>query len=1168
MMTTLEFLSHLRNQQVKVWAADGKLRFKGPQQALTPELRAELAARKAEIMQFLSQVKDESHADMPPIRKAPRDGALPLSFSQQRLWFLEQLDPGVPTYTISDSTEINRGIDVPVLQRALTEVVRRHEILRTSFPSVNGVPVQVIGPPYEFPLPLVNLTSLPEQEQWEEAKRLASEQGRLPFDLSKGPLLRITLLRLRHDHYLMLMTIHHIILDDWSKKLFEQELDTIYAAFSRGLPSPLPELPVQFADFTVWQREWLQGRVLDSHVNYWADQLHGDLPTLQMPTDRPRKESSRGSTGKFVCSRAFTQAIKALSDGEGVTAFMTFIAGYAALLFRHTGQNDIVIGSPIADRHQPETRDLIGFLLNTLPLRIRPSGEMTFRELLRQTREVCLGAHAHQEVPYEALLQRLHLNRDLSATPLFQTMLVLLNTPTVNRDPKGLWGAKSPNGTHSRPDFWVIEEGAFKEDFNNGTTKFDLSFVMEEEGQIFRGTAEYNTDLFDHETIGRLIERLQILMHSAASDPEQRISELPLMTDSQRQELLAVSLGSSSHLPELQGIHQLFEAQVQRTPQAVAVKIGGRSLTYAELNSHANQLARHIQGLGAGPEKVVGIYLERSHEMLVAMLAALKTGAAYLPLDPAYPAQRLAFMLHDTRARIILTRQELLPELPAHAASVLCLDSDRAKISSENTQDLAARVGRENQVCIFYTSGSTGQPKGVAITHGALLNYTLSAIKSYQLQARDRVLQFASMSFDASLEEIYPCLCVGATLILRTDEMLDSVSKFLSHCTDANISLLPLPTAYWHEIVSWQELKDLSVDEILPTVRLVIIGGERALPERLAVWQKSATNRIVLANTYGPTEGTIVVTRYKINGAGPQELAGKEIPIGWPIENARLYVLDAANQLVPFGMPGELHIGGLALARGYLGRPDLTAEKFIPDPFSGQPGARLYKTGDLVRFLPDGSVEYRGRTDHQVKIRGYRIEPGEIEAALEKHEAVKDAVVSVREDDPGLKKLVAYIVFREGMAATPGDLRNYLKPKLPDYMLPSAFVLLQKLPTTSTGKIDRQALPAPSRDRAEAKHDLVPPRTPTEELVASVWMSVLKLDRIGVHENFFELGGHSLLATQIVARISDTLHIDLPLRRLFEALTIAELSIIVDQLIEAGASEKTRIVSVRGPGFF
>jgi amino acid adenylation domain-containing protein len=1157
-MTTLEFLRHLRGLEVKVWLEGEKLRFRAPQDALTSELRAQLAERKPEIVRFLRQFSDDVHASMTSIGRAQRDGNIPLSFAQQRLWFLDQLEPGVPTYSVCDAIEIKRPINVAVLRRALNEIFRRHEVLRTTFPGAGGVPVQVIAPPSEVPLPVIDLTSFPEAERMKEATRLAAEESRLPFDLAKGPLLRVKLVRINDAHYVWLLSIHHIISDDWSKKLLDQELETLYAAYSAGLPSPLPELPIQWADFAIWQRNWLQGKVLDAHVNYWAEQLKGDLPMLELPTDRPRCHSSRGTTGRFTFTRSLSSAIRSLSDREGVTAFMTLVAGYAALLSRYTGQDDIIIGSSISDRNQVETEHLIGFLLNTLALRVHLSGNPSFRELLAQVRETCLSAHAHQEVPYEALLQRLHVNRDAGSSPLFQTMLGLLNTPPVKRDTNAFWGDRPDwNGQGLWDDH--APEGAYTADENNGTTKFDLSISVIEHEQGFRGTTEYNTDLFDQETIARIIERFQILLHSATSNPEQRILELSLMTEAQRLQVLGEWSGREIAFTDYAPcVHQLFERQAARTPNGIAIEDNGERLSYAGLNARANQLARVLQRLGAGPEVMIGVFLERSPEMVVAILAALKAGATYVPLDPSYPKQRLAFMLEDTQARILITHEAMLPELEQYSFSVVCLDRDRPSIAAEGTDNLTCRSAADNQVCVLYTSGSTGRPKGVMLTHGALVNYTLSANRQYEITAVDRMLQFSSVSFDAHLEEMYTVLSCGGTVVLRPDLMLDSISAFVAHCKEMKLTSMVLPSAYWHELVA-----RLDVEAMPPTLRLIIIGGERALPDKLAMWQKIVGTQLRLVNTYGPTEGTIAVTRCELTGMPTAESVGKEVPIGTPIENTKVYVLDRFMQPVPSGVLGELHIGAMALARGYLNRPELTADRFIPDAFSGCPGARLYKTGDLVQFLPDGTLEYRGRTDHQVKIRGYRVEPAEIELALEKYEAVKDAVVLAREDGPGQRQLVAYIVFQPGMAATASELRIFLRSKLPDYMVPAAFVFLAKLPLTTSGKIDRRALPAPDRSRTDVSEALTAPRTSTEKTLASIWMAVLKLERIGIHENFFDLGGHSLLATQVVARVSDAMHVDVPLRRLFETPTIAELAVIVDQLIGSGASEKLRIVSVR-----
>ena len=821
-MRTLEFLHRLRGHGIKVWLDGDALRFRALEASMTPDLRSELTARKAEVVRFLKEVTQDSRVDMPPIRRAPRDGDLPLSFAQQRLWFVDQLDPDVPSYSVYDATDIARPINVVALQQALTEVVRRHEILRTTFHNVAGIPVQRIAPPATFPLSLVDLTRLSDLDRHREAERLKREASKLPFDLARGPLLRVTLVKLADAHYLWLLTIHHIITDDWSKKLFDQELDTLYSSFCNGRPSPLPELAIQFADFAVWQREWFQGKVLESHADYWVEQLKGDLPILDLPTDRRRCQSFRGTTGRFRFSRSASRAVKTLSERENVTPFMALVAAYSALLSRYSRQDDIIIGSPISDRNQVETEQLIGFLLNTLILRTRLTGNPTFREFLKHVREVCLGAQMHQEVPYEVVLPRLRITRDLSGNPLFHTMLGLLNTPPISKGSSGFWSSEpEEDEPRNERDVASGDTGEYALDANNGTTKFDLSVTLVEENHEYQGATEYNTDLFDHETIAVLIERFQTLLQSAAADPERRISELSLMTETERRRLLTEWSGRDVELGRGLCIQQLFEAQVERSPQAVAVEFDGRRVTYAELNARANQVARFLRKRGAGPEAMVGIYMERSPEMLVATLGTLKAGAAYVPLEPLYPQQRLALVLEDARVSVLLTEQRLLDRLPHHPACV-CVDTQWEEIAAEPVEDMPCETSANAQVCVLYTSGSTGRPKGVMLTHEGLVNYTVSAIGQYDVVEGDRVLQFASLSFDASLEEIYPALCRGATVVLRKDEMLDSVATFVSECGRLGITLMVLPTAYWHEIVSRVE-----VVEMPASLRLLVIGGER-----------------------------------------------------------------------------------------------------------------------------------------------------------------------------------------------------------------------------------------------------------------------------------------------------------------------------------------------------
>ena len=1152
-MTTLQFLNRLQSLNIRVALEGDNLRLRAVPGALTSALKAELSQRKPEIVKLLRQLPGGS-LEKPPMRPAPRTGHIPLTFAQQRLWFLDQFHPGLPAYNICDINQIRHEIDVPALQRTFTELVRRHEILRTSFPAVEGVPLQHIAPPAEFPLSVVDLSALTEQERMLEVRRLATAEVRKPFDLARGPLFRAGLLRLGPGRYMSLVSIHHIICDDWSMKLLDQELETLYDSYRAGHESPLAQLPIQWADFACWQHQWLCGPVLDAHVSYWSTQLAGELPALNLVKDHPREEVASGGHGRFSFPPSLSSALRKLSESERVTLFMTLLAGYAALLARYTGQDDFIIGSPVSDRGCVEAESLIGFFLNTLPLRVKVDQNASFQHLLRHVKEVCLGAYSYQAVPYEALMQHLEVERDGSGTPVFQTMLALLNTPEIQSSSKPL--RRLPPDWLPEVEIIEGEVGAYRSEEGNGATKFDLSLtVVESEVGMIRGRVEYNCDVFEEPTIATLIERLQRLLRSAAADPSRKIRDLELLTQRERADLLG-SAGrgpqSSWDLPCLQGF---LERQARLQPCAVAVEGQDECVTYGELNGQANRLARYLRAYGLAPEARIGVLFERSRQMVVAVLGVLKAGGAYVPLDPAHPTKRLESIIEDAGLDCLLTTETTAANLAPSSLRRVCLDRDAAAIAAHAADDLPDFASPENLACVLYTSGSTGRPKGVLLTHRAVANFIQGAIRDCAIASTDRVLQFASLAFDASLEEMLLAFSTGATLVLRPDRMLDTTAGFTRYCEQLRLTVLVLPTAYWHEVVA-----TLHEHRLPSCVRCVVIGGERALPEKLACWQERVGRRILLINAYGPTEGTIAVTRYKVPGESAETAAGTEVAIGRPVANCTVYLLDRWMGLVPPGVPGELYLGGLAVARGYLGQPGLTAERFVADPFSGTPGARLYRTGDLARFLPDGTLEYRGRADAQVKIRGYRVEPREIEAALQEHAGVKDVLVITREIEPADKRLVAYVVAQQGTSLSAADLRAFLKPKLPAYMVPAAFVLLPVLPLNVNGKVNHRVLPPPETGRV----DPVPgeerggARTPTEKTLAAIWMTVLKLERIAVEEDFFELGGHSLLATQIVARVNDALRIDLPLRRLFDAPTIAELAVIVDSLVQAMAQPAPR----------
>jgi amino acid adenylation domain-containing protein len=1539
----------------------------------------------ADLSNVISSLSPEKRALL-ALKLKERGGqfnTFPLSFAQRRLWFLDQMNPGSSVYNIPAAIRLTGPLNTPALERSLDEVVHRHEILRTSFTSVDGNPVQVVARKRSADLKMVDVSALPEREREAKVLQLVTSESQQPFDLERDQLLKIILFRLSKQEHVLLAVMHHIISDGWSAGILISEVAALYKAFSNGKPALLPKLPLQYADFAKWQQQWLQGENLENQLSYWKRQLKGCPPVLELPTDHPRPaaQSHRGAHLPVALPGSLSDSLKTLSNQEGVTLFMLLLAAFQTLLHYYSGREDICVSTPIANRNRAEMEGLIGFFVNTLIMRADLSGDPSFREILKRVREVALGAYAHQDLPFERLVEELQPVRDLSHSPLAQVAFALQNAPIplpetpgltlsllknesgiaktdltliLSEGVEGLSGAfeystdlfdattiarmarhfqillerivanpeqslsalaplperivttktqteefdrlyKRSNLTKNQLMIWigqqlqpelplynnsaytfalhgeidrahfqnafqtlvnssdalrtVIEEvdGAPRQrvisdfpyemecpdfsslpdsrsalqnwarerrrtlfDFNKrlfdsalikiserefvwylnqhqiitdgwsiwlifklqselyqrslngeldkrlelpafqnyldyereyyGSTRYlkakaywdeklamelepvkfygktrskqtthvkrvscqlglertqklkaiagqkeifavtgDLSLfiiftallfvylhrisgnrslslgilVHNRQSKAFKETIgllmemcplritigddetflslirkvrieifealqhrqyttgnplkhksydvtldyhissfasfngapaqtemvhsghehdslglqvhdfdlsgsltldfDFNRDVFDEEQGGRAIQHFLNLLDAFLEDSAQPLRRARLLSTEERNRILVEFNQTIAAYPADQTVVQLFEAQARETPDQSAVVFEGQSLTYAQLNSIANQLAHHLQSLGVGPETLVGLCIERSPEMMVGILGILKAGGAYAPLDPAYPKERLAFMLADSQARALVTQKHLAERFPEHGAKVVCLDKDWEVIARQSEENLTIKASADNLAYVIYTSGTTGKPKGVLIPHRAMVNHNVAAARLFGLQANDRVLQFHSISFDAAVEEIFPTWLSGATLVLRDDAILVPDSDLLRLIERECVTVLDLPTAYWREWVS--ELAR-SRERLPNSLRLVIVGGDKAPAERYETWRKLGADRIRWINSYGPTEATVIATCYQPAGesaGGMKDGMGAELPIGHPIANTQIYLLDHHLEPVPLGSSGELCIGGDGLARGYLNHAEGAAEKFIPNPFSDKPGTRLYKSGDMARYLPDGNIEFLGRMDQQVKVRGFRVELGEIEAALIEHPAVREAAVVAKDDGDGDKRLVAYVILHDEDAPAISELRRFLREKLPEYMAPSTFVTLESLPLSRNGKVDRQALLSElERAQPEPEGVFEAPTTPIEEALSGIWANVLSAGQISIHDNFFDLGGHSLLVTQLISRLREAFQVEMAPRELFEAPTVAALARRIEMLMKVG----------------
>ena len=1058
-------------------------------------------AKRALLEQRLRNAKAKNamlEAETVTISPRGTDDPAPLSFSQQRLWFLDQLEPENAAYNMPDALRLSGDLNIAVLDLALKTILQRHEILRTIFAEVDEQPVQVVTPQPTTTLQLYDVSALPSDVRETVTDRLAAAEAACPFDLLRGPLLRVCLVRLDQHEHVLLVTMHHIISDGWSCGVFFKELSMLYNALVANNLTSLSALPIQYADYAAWQQRELQGERLNQHMVYWKEQLADAETILNLPTDRPRPSvrTFRGAHQAFTLSAEIARQLQDIARREGCTLFMALLSLYTILLARYSGQRDILVGSPIAGRDHAELEGLIGFFLNTLVLRTRFADNLTFQEVLRHTREMALSAFAHQELPFERLVEELKPERNLGYTPLFQVMFTLQNSPAA---PLQLTG---------------ITSQSIGFDFN--ITKVDLSLSMEETADGITGLFTYNTDLFDATTIERMAEHFRILADHLIANPTQSVYNTALLTPNEKR-LLQMWNDTAIRERPSRCLHHLIEEQAERTPEATALVQGDQHLNYAALNHRANQLARVLQQRSVGPEVRVGICLERSFDMVVSVLAVLKAGGAYLPLDLDYPQARLAYILENARPHLLLTQQTLEAQLPAFEGEKICLDRDQELWVQEDGSNLPTTATAENLAYIVHTSGSTGQPKGVLSTHRGATNYLAFLADRYALSASDVALQIATLSFDASVRDLLGPLSVGAKVVLIEQEDAKDPVVLLNTMRQQDVTCLlsVVPTLLRGMVEAAESPRHA------PSIRLMLLSGESLQADDCRNAQALFGSQVQLVNQYGPTECSMTSSYYQVVDPTLEQSA---IPVGRPIDNAQIHILDEQLNPAPIGVCGEVYITSPGLARGYLNRPAIAAAQFLPNPFSPVPGMRLYRAGDVARYRADGTIELRGRVDHQIKIRGVRVELGEIEAVLNQHPDVQRAAVTYHQQGGNEGRLAAYLV-AESEAPSINSLRGFLKGFLPDAMIPSAFIVLDALPLTTNGKVDRRALPAPEHTSLDLGTAYAAPQTETEEQLAQIWMEVLGIDRVGIDDNFFDLGGDSFKSIRVVRKFGDSMRV-------------------------------------------